>query len=274
MVPTIINIAIGDDPSDPVVGITDLLPHLAGDKMQKPAHKAIEGEALDVTLGSMPLEGDEKESVKANVLKILKENIQKRCCDPKKFLKILADFYDATDFGTFYQSQLLVYQNAVDLFLQNKDNLITGVSEFEKYFKTQVEGIYISVSPIIGQHNFGTSFNDGKNFYYEPHYMAGYFDLDLFIHELSHPQSKILVDEVVKNDEIMKLVSKYFTGEKKEIMIKQAYGTPEGYVNELINIANTMSILKNLTDESYTDLEIIKINWNSFRNLKKVILKF
>ena len=70
---TIINIAIGDDPSDPVVGITDLLPHLAADKMQKPAHKAIEGEALDVTLGSMPLEGDEKESVKANVLQILKE---------------------------------------------------------------------------------------------------------------------------------------------------------------------------------------------------------
>ena len=70
---TIVNIAIGDDPSDPIVGITDLLPHLAGDKMQKPAHKVIEGEALDVTLGSMPLEGEEKEAVKAHVLKILKE---------------------------------------------------------------------------------------------------------------------------------------------------------------------------------------------------------
>ena len=41
--------------------------------MQKPAAKVIEGEALDVTLGSMPLEGEEKEAVKAHVLKLLKE---------------------------------------------------------------------------------------------------------------------------------------------------------------------------------------------------------
>ena len=207
---------------------------------------------------------------RVNDKKILKENIQKRCGDPKKFLKILADFYDATDFETFYQSQLPVYQNAVDLFLQNKDNLITSVSEFEKYFKTEVEGIYISVSPVIGQNNFGTSFNDGKHFYYEPHYCAGYFDINLFIHELSHPQSKILVDEVVKNDEIMKLVSKYFTGEKKEIMIQQAYGTPEGYVNELINIANTMSILKNFTDESYVALHIFDCKTRRFDELKEL----
>ncbi len=207
---------------------------------------------------------------RVNDKEILTKNIQERCGDPKKFLKILADFYDATDFETFYQSQLPVYQNAAELFLQNRDNLITGVSEFEKYFKTEVEGIYISVSPVIGQNNFGTSFNDGKHFYYEPHYMAGYFDVDLFIHELSHPQTKILVDEVVKNDEIMKLVSKYFTGEKKEIMIQQAYGTPYGYVNEILNIANTMSILRNLTDESYVAMHIFDSKTRRFDELKEL----
>ena len=61
---TVIDVQIGDNENDPVVGISDLLIHLSGDQLQKPAAKVIEGEALDVTLGSMPLEGEEKESVK------------------------------------------------------------------------------------------------------------------------------------------------------------------------------------------------------------------
>ena len=70
---TVIDVAIGDDPTDPVVGISDLLIHLSADQMQKTAAKVIEGEDLDVTLGSMPLKGEEKNAVKANVLRILKE---------------------------------------------------------------------------------------------------------------------------------------------------------------------------------------------------------
>lgn len=70
---TVVEVAIGDDVNDPVVGISDLLIHLSGDQMQKPAARVIEGEDLDVTLGSMPLDGEEKNAVKANVLRILKE---------------------------------------------------------------------------------------------------------------------------------------------------------------------------------------------------------
>ena len=70
---TIVDIAIGDDENDPVVGITDLLPHLSGDKMGKPAAKVIEGEALDVMIGSMPLQGEEKESAKETIVKLLKD---------------------------------------------------------------------------------------------------------------------------------------------------------------------------------------------------------
>ena len=70
---TMVEIAIGDDENDPVVGISDLLIHLSGDQMQKPAAKVIEGEALDVTLGSMPLTSDEKANAKDNILKLLKE---------------------------------------------------------------------------------------------------------------------------------------------------------------------------------------------------------
>ena len=70
---TVIDICIGEDESDPVVGVSDLLVHLAGDQMGKKGDKVIEGEDLNVLVGSMPLKGTEKEAVKANILKILKE---------------------------------------------------------------------------------------------------------------------------------------------------------------------------------------------------------
>lgn len=68
-----INVNIGEDSSDPVVGITDLLIHLAKDQMKKTASLVIEGEDLDALVGSKSLKGQEKEAVKKNVLAILKE---------------------------------------------------------------------------------------------------------------------------------------------------------------------------------------------------------
>ena len=70
---SVVEVNIGEDPKDPVVGITDLLIHLSADQMAKTLAKAIEGESLDITLGSMPLNEEDKEPVKANVLKLLKE---------------------------------------------------------------------------------------------------------------------------------------------------------------------------------------------------------
>lgn len=70
---TVVNVNIGDDPSDPVVGISDLLIHLSADQLQKTAAKVIEGEDLDVTVGNIPLKDSEKDAVKANVMKLLQE---------------------------------------------------------------------------------------------------------------------------------------------------------------------------------------------------------
>ena len=100
----VVNVVIGEDEDDPVVSVTDLLPHLAANQMQKKASVVIEGEKLDVLIGSRPLKADaegvknaknpagedgegseggeneeakekkaEKEAVKANILKLLKE---------------------------------------------------------------------------------------------------------------------------------------------------------------------------------------------------------
>ena len=68
-----VEVNIGEDINDPIVGITDLLIHLSADQMQKSLAKGIEGEDLDVSLGSIPVDDSEKEAVKANVLKLLKD---------------------------------------------------------------------------------------------------------------------------------------------------------------------------------------------------------
>ena len=67
-----VTVNIGEKPTDPVFGITDLLVHLASEQMSKPLAKGIEGENLDVLVGSMPVEDEEeKQAVLANVLRLL-----------------------------------------------------------------------------------------------------------------------------------------------------------------------------------------------------------
>ncbi|MEG0842223.1 MAG: aminopeptidase [Erysipelotrichaceae bacterium] len=70
---TKIHIEIGEDEKDPVVGISDLLVHLAGDQLGKTGAKVIEGEDLNILVGSIPLVNGDKEKAKATILKLLKE---------------------------------------------------------------------------------------------------------------------------------------------------------------------------------------------------------
>lgn len=70
---SVVDICIGEKEDDPVVGISDLLVHLSNDQMSKTAAKVIEGEDLNITVGSIPLKDCEKDAVKANILHILKE---------------------------------------------------------------------------------------------------------------------------------------------------------------------------------------------------------
>lgn len=78
----VITLNIGEDPMDPVVGISDLLIHLASEQMNKKLSEAIKGEDLNLCIGSIPLKGKdkgdkekskEKEKVKHHILKLLKD---------------------------------------------------------------------------------------------------------------------------------------------------------------------------------------------------------
>lgn len=70
---TVVDIVIGEDEKDPVFCVTDLLIHLASEQMDKKANKVVEGEQLDILIGSRPLEKEEKEPVKKMVLSILQK---------------------------------------------------------------------------------------------------------------------------------------------------------------------------------------------------------
>lgn len=76
---TIVPVSIGDEEEDPVFVITDLLVHLASKQLEKKGSVVVEGEKLDLLIGSRPLEQDpsldqeEKEAVKANVMELLKK---------------------------------------------------------------------------------------------------------------------------------------------------------------------------------------------------------
>lgn len=71
---SLVKIVIGEN-DDPVVGVSDLLIHLAADQMKKTGSNVVEGEDLNVLFGSIPAatEEDEKELVKKNILNLLKE---------------------------------------------------------------------------------------------------------------------------------------------------------------------------------------------------------
>jgi aspartyl aminopeptidase len=75
---TLVTVNIGEDASDPVFGVSDLLIHLSQDQMKKEGAKVVEGEDLNVLIGSIPLEAaeddkDKKDLVKKNILRILKD---------------------------------------------------------------------------------------------------------------------------------------------------------------------------------------------------------
>ena len=68
-----IDICIGEDENDPIFTITDLLPHLAQDQMEKKLKNGIDGEDLNLLIGSMPYEEKGKDQVKLNILNILNQ---------------------------------------------------------------------------------------------------------------------------------------------------------------------------------------------------------
>lgn len=105
---TIVNVVIGEDDNDPVLGISDLLVHLSQEQMQKTAAKVIDGEDLNIIIGSMPLKDEEKEAVKANAMKLIADRYS---IDEEDFLSAELEIVPAgkaRDFG-LDRSMIIAY---------------------------------------------------------------------------------------------------------------------------------------------------------------------
>lgn len=70
---TEVTVCVGEDDGDPQFTITDILPHLGRDQMQKTLAQAFSGEDLNILAGSLPVEGEGDSLIKLNVMKILNE---------------------------------------------------------------------------------------------------------------------------------------------------------------------------------------------------------
>jgi aspartyl aminopeptidase len=71
---TTVSVSIGEDDSDPVFAVTDLLPHLSEEQYKRPANKLIKGEELNILIGSRPFKDDEgSELVKLNIIKLMNQ---------------------------------------------------------------------------------------------------------------------------------------------------------------------------------------------------------
>lgn len=70
---TEVTVTIGEDESDPILVVSDLLIHLSADQMKKTLAEGILGEQLNVLLGTEPLEGEGADLVKLNIMRLLNE---------------------------------------------------------------------------------------------------------------------------------------------------------------------------------------------------------
>ena len=105
---SVVEICIGEDESDPVFCVTDLLIHLSQEQMKKNAAKVIEGENLDILVGNYPLKKDDKESVKDGVLQLIKDKYGLEEADFQSAELCLVPAGKARELG-FDRSMILAY---------------------------------------------------------------------------------------------------------------------------------------------------------------------
>jgi aspartyl aminopeptidase len=150
---TTVKVNIGDKPEDPVFGVSDLLIHLAGEQMEKKASKVIEGENLDVLIGSIPAEEpqdekkkkEQKDRVKANILEILS---QEYGIEEDDFLSAEIEVVpagEARDYG-FDRSMIMGYGH---------DDRVCAYPSFEAMLRVE-EPEYTSVCLLVDKEEIGS----------------------------------------------------------------------------------------------------------------------
>ena len=105
---SVVEICLGEAENDPVFCVTDLLIHLSQEQLKKGGAKVIEGEDLDILVGNYPLKKDDKESVKAGVLKLIQDKYDINEADLQSAELALVPAGKARELG-FDRSMTLAY---------------------------------------------------------------------------------------------------------------------------------------------------------------------
>jgi aspartyl aminopeptidase len=148
---TLVQVNIGDKAGDPVFGITDLLIHLSGEQLEKKAAKVIEGENLDLLIGSIPVKENEKEKeqvkekVKANIMNIL---VKEYGIEEEDFLSAEIEVVpagEARDYG-FDRSMIMGYGH---------DDRVCAYPSFEAILEIK-KPEYTSVCLLVDKEEIGS----------------------------------------------------------------------------------------------------------------------
>ena len=148
---TTVTVNIGDKPGDPVFGVSDILIHLSGEQLEKKAAKVIEGENLDLLIGSIPAEEKEdtdkkkKQRVKANILDILSKEYG---IEEEDFLSAEIEVVpagEARDYG-FDRSMIMGYGH---------DDRVCAYPSFEAILKME-KPEYTSVCLLVDKEEIGS----------------------------------------------------------------------------------------------------------------------
>lgn len=149
-----IDVCIGEDESDPIFYITDLLPHLAQDQMKRVAGELTPGENLIVIAGSLPVNSDEevKEAVKLNVLRFLNEKYKMTEEDFISAELMLVPALKARDVG-FDRNLIASYAH---------DDRVCAYPSMQAFFDVE-KPAYTSVLVLADKEEIGSSGNTGLN---------------------------------------------------------------------------------------------------------------
>ena len=150
---TKVDICIGEEDTDPVFCISDLLIHLAADQMQKKLSEGITGEGLNLLVGHIPVEGEEKNAVVMNVLKLLNEKYNMTEADFLTAEIEIVPAGKARDLG-FDRSMIISYGH---------DDRVCSYGAVKAIFDIEETPKYTAVALCVDKEETGSNGNTGMH---------------------------------------------------------------------------------------------------------------
>ena len=158
---TVVDVKIGEDDSDPVLYITDLLPHLAADQAKRTMTTVIKGEELNILLGSRPYtDEDAKDTVKLNIMRLLNEKYGIVEADFQSAELCAVPAYKARDIG-LDRSMIGSYGH---------DDRVCAYCELMAEFSTE-NPKHTSVTILADKEETGSESSTGMNTNYLPYFI-------------------------------------------------------------------------------------------------------